>query len=302
QSGWRSDRSRLRRSPLVDKSSYPLSGLKEPLLVLLDHSDSKKDQRTFTDLRGDFEFRNVPQGSYYIRVRLKGFENVNYPVDVPGTPYVFIFLHGSTVSALRPHAVGGNQIVDIRQLTANIPKQALKEYEKAVREIKEHNTQRAIERLEKSIKLAPDFYNAHLGLGQEYRKTDRLDAAAQELTRASALNPREATPLIQLGEIYLEKNNFERAADVFSQATRIEPGSAVAHYALGRARYRLSEYAEAEQAFTRAALLDKDFEAAELMLLHAYVRQGKLSAALSGIDALLKKSSGSSPNRALEKF
>jgi tetratricopeptide (TPR) repeat protein len=71
---------------------------------------------------------------------------------------------------------------------------------------------------------------------------------------------------------------------------------------LGRARYRLFEYAEAEQAFTRAALLDKDFEAAELMLLHAYVRQGKLSAALSGIDALLKKSPGSSPNRALEKF
>ena len=171
-----------------------------------------------------------------------------------------------------------------------------------MQEIKDHNTQRAIERLEKSIKLAPDFYNGHLGLAQEYRKTDRLDAAAQELTRASALNPREATPLIQLGEIYLEKNNFERAADVLSQATRIEPGSAVAHYALGRARYRLSEYAEAEQAFTRAALLDKDFEAAELMLLHAYVRQGKLSAALSGIDALLKKSSGSSPNRALEKF
>src|SRR5439155_13667793 len=90
----------------------------------------------------------------------------------------------------------------------------------------------------------------------------------KEFTRAFELNPREGTPLIQLGEIYLEKSNFERAADVFSQAIRVEPGSAVAHYALGRARYRLSEYAEAEQAFTRAALLDKDFEAAELMLLH----------------------------------
>jgi len=104
--------------------------------------------------------------------------------------------------------------------------------------------------------------------------------------------------LIQLGEIYLEKKNFKRAAEVLSQAIRVEPGSAVAHYALGRARYRLSEYAEAEQAFTRAALLDKDFEAAELMLLHAYVRQGKLSAALRGIDALLQNS----PNPALEKF
>jgi cytochrome c-type biogenesis protein CcmH/NrfG len=275
-------------------------GLKEPVLVLLDHSGSKKDQRTFTDLRGDFEFRNVPKGSYYIRVRLKGFENVNYPVDVPGTPYVFIFLNGG--AARGSAALGGNQIVDIRQLTANIPKQALKEYEKAVREIKRHNTQRAIERLEKSIQLAPDFYNAHLDLAQEYRKADQLDAAEQELTRAFELNPREGTPLIQLGEIYLEKSNFERAAEVLSQAIRIEPGSAIAHYALGRARYRLSEYAAAEQAFTRAALLDKDFEAPELMLLHVYVRQGKLKAALSRMDALLQKNRGNNPNPALEKF
>src|SRR5207244_10723704 len=69
-------------------------GLKKPVLVLLDHSGSKKDQRTDTDLRGNFEFRNVPKGSYNIRVRLEGFENVNYRVDVPGTPYVFIFLNG----------------------------------------------------------------------------------------------------------------------------------------------------------------------------------------------------------------
>jgi len=188
--------------------------------------------------------------------------------------------------------------VDIRQLTANIPKQALKEYEKAVQELKDHNTERAIERLEKSIKLAPDFYNAHLGLAQEYRKTGRLVAAEKELTRAFELNPREVTPLIQLGEIYLENNNFRGAADVLSQAIRIEPGSAIANYALGRARYKLSQYAEAEQAFTRAASLDEDFEAAELMLVHAYVRQGKARAALGHIDALLHKS----PNPALEKF
>src|SRR5437867_2059300 len=274
--------------------------LKESVLVLLDHSGSKNDQRTFTDLHGNFEFRNVPKGSYYVRVRLEGFENVDYPVDVPWTPYVFILLNGS--AARGPAGLGGNHVVDIRQLTANIPKQALKEYEKAVRELKNHNTQCAIERLEKSIQLAPDFYNAHLGLGQEYRKTGRLDAAEKELTRAFELNPREVTPLIQLGEINLDNNNFKQAAEVLSQAIRIEPGSAIAYYALGRARYKLSEYAEAEQAFTRAALLDQDFEAAELMLLHAYVRQGKLREALSGMDALLRKNPGNSRNPALGKF
>src|SRR2546425_9334159 len=121
------------------------SSLKEPVLVLLDHSGSRHEQRTSTDLHAYFEFHNVPQGSYDIRVRLEGFENVNYPVDVPGTPYVFIFLNGSAISARRPHAPGGNRIVDVRQLTAKIPSQALNEYEKAVREIRHDNTQRAIE-------------------------------------------------------------------------------------------------------------------------------------------------------------
>src|SRR5262245_13883836 len=86
-------------------------GLKEPARVLLDRPGSKNNQRTFTDLRGNFEFRNVPNGAYNIRVRLHGFENVNYPVDVPGTPYVFIFLMGSAVYARGPHAPGGNHVV-----------------------------------------------------------------------------------------------------------------------------------------------------------------------------------------------
>ena len=38
------------------------------------------------------------------------------------------------------------------------------------------------------------------------------------------------------------------------------------------------------------------------MLLHAYVRQGKLREALSGMDALLQKNPGNTQNPALEKF
>ena len=120
--------------------------LKRPVLVLLDHSGSKDDQRASTDLHGNFEFRNVPEGSYNIRVRLEGFENVNYLVEVPGTPYVSIFLNGSAVHSRGPRALGGDRIVDVRQLTAKIPKQALKEYEKAVQELKDRNTPRAVER------------------------------------------------------------------------------------------------------------------------------------------------------------
>src|SRR5207247_8563565 len=132
------------RSDLVSSSSIGgqivrYGGLKESALVLLDHSGSTKDQRTFTDLRGNFEFRNVPKGSYNIRVRLEGFENVNYRVDVPGTPYVFIFLNGSAVHGRGPNALGGNHSVDVRQLKAEIAKQALREYGEGVGKITDHN-------------------------------------------------------------------------------------------------------------------------------------------------------------------
>src|SRR5207247_9463988 len=124
-------------------------GLKRPVPVLLDHSGAKSDRRTFTDLHGNFEFRNVPEGSYNIRVGLEGFENVNYPVDVPGTPYVFIFLNGSAVHGRGPNALGGNHIVDVRDLRTEMPKQALKEYEKARQEMKEHKKKDSIERKDK---------------------------------------------------------------------------------------------------------------------------------------------------------
>ena len=64
------------------------SSLKEPVLVLLDHSGSRHEQRTSTDLHGYFEFHNVPQGSYTIRVRLEGFENVNSSVITQKRPMI----------------------------------------------------------------------------------------------------------------------------------------------------------------------------------------------------------------------
>src|SRR5262249_7251329 len=103
-------------------------GLRKPVPVLLDHFGAQNHQWTQTDLRGHFEFHNIPPGSYYIRVEFEGFQNVKYRVDVPGTPYVSIFLNRRAVLVHRAdtsNALSGSQVVDIRQLSANIPKQAI---------------------------------------------------------------------------------------------------------------------------------------------------------------------------------
>src|SRR5207247_2913550 len=111
-------------------------GLKRPVPVLLDHSGAKSDRRTFTDLHGNFEFRNVPEGAYNIRVGLEGFENVNYPVEVPGTPYVFIFLNGSAVHGRGPNALGGNHIVDVGELKAESPNRPSRNMKRLCRKLR----------------------------------------------------------------------------------------------------------------------------------------------------------------------
>src|SRR5438093_13394120 len=90
-------------------------GLKRPVPVLLDHSGAKSDRRTFTDLHRNFEFPNVPHGSYNIRIGLERFGNLHSPVDVPGAPYVSIFLHRTAVPLRGPTPLRGQHSLALHQ-------------------------------------------------------------------------------------------------------------------------------------------------------------------------------------------
>src|SRR5205814_1975369 len=96
----------------------------------------------------------------------------------------------------------GGSVVDLRQLRAKLPPKAVDEYEKALKESSKGNAAKAVEGLERAVKLAPNFYEAQSTLGVQYLRLQKYQDAETALLRAKDLGPKAAEPLINLGMRY----------------------------------------------------------------------------------------------------
>ena len=85
---------------------------------------------------------------------------------------------------------------------AKIPGKAVDEYEKALKESSKGNRGKAVEGLQRAVKLAPDFYEARLNLGialQESGQRERANAVYREiLAKAPPRFRREREAAMQL--------------------------------------------------------------------------------------------------------
>jgi len=281
------------------------SGPAERVEVTLERAEQQVVAATFSDSLGNFEFRGLPRGNYYVSVKVPSFEDVRESVDfVPGLTTVVvptIFLNRKafvTVDAPRD-----SPIVDVTELDRNYPKEAVKEYENAQEEIRRDNFKKAALHLEAALKIAPDYYNARNSLGTVYQRLERFRDAEKEFEKARELNPRSVQPLINLGSLYIQEAEsttsgsrrlrgriLDEALDVLETAVKLNSRSAMAYYLLGTANYKSAFYEEAETHLKRALDLDRRMAPAHLMLANLYMRQGKWAEAIGRLDAYLAES------------
>ncbi len=69
----------------------------------------------------------------------------------------------------------------------------------------------------------PNLYFGYAGLGALALRDGRLDEAIRNLTRASELNPKDATVWSNLGETLLRQAKFDKAAAAFDKALKLDP-------------------------------------------------------------------------------
>jgi tetratricopeptide (TPR) repeat protein len=258
----------------------------KPIVVEL-RSGSQIVGTTRTDTAGNFEFTLMRPGVYVIHVSEEGFQEAEYPATISaGSRYVQIRLL-AIPSANRgsANAPPGPQVLDFRQLS--VPKKALNEYEKAVRDLKTGKTQSAIGRLETSLKIAPDFYDAHFQLGLQYMRSDTAQAE-RALARAAELNPRVADPLVVLGFLYLQSSRFKQAIEVLDRAVGLDPASALALYYLGSALYETGESSRAEKLLKHSLSLDPTIHPIHLALVNIYLKDARPKEALQELEAYLQ--------------
>ena len=259
-------------------------------------------------IRGDndFRFQGLITGEYYIHIDVEGFEEVQQAFEIRGGPtYVNVTLRekiGVTARGRSDFAGGNPNLIDLEALGVKHPEEAIEEFEKSLEDVRKGDTDRAIERLEKALRLAPDFYQARNNLGIQYQKLQRYEDAESEFREAHALNRNEAQPLINLGNLWLVQDDFQPAAIVLREAVRLDPTSAAALYYLGSALYKTAALEEAEGALVRAIELDPMSAQARLMLVNVYMQQEEYKLALEQLDVYLEDSPAGDERKAVEEL
>ncbi len=117
----------------------------------------------------------------------------------------------------------------------------------------------AIEALETTVHLQPDYAMGFVNLGGIYTKLGQYDRADTYLQRAVLLNPDNSPVRRRLGELYLATGRYAEATRELLEALRLFPNDATLYYYLGQSLAAEGRQDEALEALQRATLLDIGF-------------------------------------------
>ena len=285
----------------------------ERIEIRLERSGQQLIDTVFSDGVGNFMFRNLLPELYYVRVKVEGYEEARERVELSSSfnrsATLTLFLKSEVLvrKTAEPRFEGDPDIVDVAELRADYPQKAVEEYEKAIEDAEKGNAKKAVDRLEKAVELAPDFYQAQNNLGVQYRQLGRYRDAERIFLIARELNKNAAQPLTNLGSMYLDEGQaqigagkneeasatFEKAVDLLEQAIQLNAFSAPARYFLGSALFKTTEYDRAETMLARALELDDQMHEVRLMLVNVYMKQQRYKEVLDQLGAYIENNQDS---------
>jgi tetratricopeptide (TPR) repeat protein len=227
----------------------------ESFLVRLDDLAGRTIDQVYASVAGSFRFRDIQAGKYYVRVNHKEFKDAWLLIDVPsGSEGLIIFIsREDSFASKHDDVLGSKHKVDVRQLS--VPKPAVREYQRALKDKQRGNAASALQRLENATRLAPNFAEAYT----------------------------------QLGKIHLDNNDLEQALRALEHAAQSDAKSVEAAFHRGSTLYKMTRFQEAEAVFLQAQDLDPKQPQIRLMLANVFVKRQKLREALSQLDAYLEE-------------
>jgi len=275
-----------------DSAGQPVGSIRVTLL-----GENYQNLRTvFADSAGRFQFRNLGQGIYTIRIEPAGtpYEEETQTIELQslsprrsGTeePFTIDF-------RLRLKRGQATQVAPGIVFVQEIPARAREEYERAKSGLNSQNSEAALTSLKKAIDIFPDYFEALELLGTEYVRRGQFDDALPVLTRATEVNPNAARSLYALGVANLKGNRPGEALQWLLLAEDKNPKNPNVHMMLGLVYGNLGSLAESEKAFKKACLLGggkSEVADVHFYLAGIYNRQGKYDDAIRELELFLKE-------------
>jgi Flp pilus assembly protein TadD len=123
-------------------------------------------------------------------------------------------------------------LVSLRELLHPIPEKAIREAYAAQQFARANNLPKAIAKLEKAIRIAPAYRDAHLNLGVEYARAGRTADARAEFQKALDIGPPVARIYADLALVSLASGEYREAETLARKALDLDPADGAARRAL----------------------------------------------------------------------
>lgn len=217
--------------------------------------------RTKTDGSGNYSFRDLSAGRFYVRVLATGTDYGEQTQEVE----IGVFVGGRMVSEniqkdfyLRPRRADSER----RQTTGvifvqSIPAAAEDTFKKAISDLDSNEAEEGIRGLQKALGIFPEYFQALERLGCEFTKLRRYEEAVTIYKKAIAVNSRSYWCWYGLSYASYALQRSTEAIEAAARAVSLNSKSAEAFLILGLSHRQAKDYDKAEEALKEAKKLSK---------------------------------------------
>ncbi len=176
---------------------------------------------------GQFHLSGVPPGTYLLRVKDSyGAEVQEELVDVHDGTYIDLQL------AERKNAQPGGP-VSLRELEHPPARKAVAAAMEGAKFARAGDIPKAVEQLQKAIRISPDYGAAHSSLGVQYLRLKQYQPARVEIAKALEIRGRNAQDLCNLAYLEAVEGQYTQAVDSARAALRENPSYTGGQFLLG---------------------------------------------------------------------
>jgi tetratricopeptide (TPR) repeat protein len=262
--------------------------------------NGKAIHETFTDLSGRFSFPGLSRGTYQLTAEGDGltFQTTSVVAEISAfgaAPQAFTQDIQVRPIAHKPTAQPGV----INAFSQAVPPAAKQAFDAGQKAAEEGKTEAAVTNMRKAIQIFPEYFDAHLQLGNIFLKTDQLNEAIAELDAARQINPDDERAYQSFGLLLMKQRNYTVAVAIFAEASRLNPANpmnammratALIHQAANATDDRGYLLRRAEEAITQATDLSQSKLKPDSMTMALfYELRSEPEKAAAELEAYLKK-------------
>ena len=254
---------------------------------------------TFTDLSGRFTFPGLKSGTYQLTAEGDGmtFETTAVTADIAFGGSGQSFTQDIQLRPISHKPNTGPSVVNA--FNQNVPAAAKQALDAGLKLAEEGKAPAAIENMQKAIQIFPQYFEAHLQLGNTFLKLDQLPESIAELDKAREINPNDERAYQSFGLLLMKQRNYAVAVAVFAEAARLNPenplnavmrATALIHQAATSEDDRSNLLSRAEIALSQASNLSENKLKPDTMTMALfYELKGDPERAAAELESYIKK-------------